>query len=104
VAGGDSIDESEVDGSGDHLEAADSGAHDHLALEVEAVGPQPHVAQQVRRVEAKTALRIGDAGLRRLGDRPGRESIGEPAAGQHLTEEMRASADDQVGLRLLVAL
>src|SRR2546428_11235115 len=88
MAGGEAIDESEVDGSGDDLESVATGADDHLALQIEAIAAQADVAQEVGGVQAVAALRIGDAGLRGSGDGPGRESICQATAGQHLVEEV----------------
>ena len=61
MTGGNPIDEAEVDGDGDDFEAAAAGLHDDLALHVESVGAQSHVAQQIRRVKPEAALRVGDA-------------------------------------------
>src|SRR5207248_9207251 len=59
-----------------------------------------HVAQKIRGVEPEAALGVGDAGLRRLRNRPGGESIRHSPARQHLSEQMCASADNQIGVRL----
>src|SRR5207249_7480792 len=100
MAGGDAIDESEVDGNGDDLESVSTGADDHLALQIEAIAAEANVAHEVRGVQAIAALRIGDAGPRRPGDGPGGESICQATPGQHLVEEVSAAADDQIGPRL----
>src|SRR5204863_8608143 len=95
-SGGEPGDESEVDGDGDHFEAVAAGADDHFALQVEAVAAQAHLEQQLRRIEAKAALRVGDVRLRAAGNGPGGEAVGHPPPRKHLVEEVCAAADDQV--------
>src|SRR5207253_1088841 len=60
MAGGEAVDESEVDGSGDDLESVATGADDHLAFQIEAIAAEANAAQEVRGVQAIAALRIGD--------------------------------------------
>src|SRR6266571_4951061 len=60
VAGGDPVDESEVDGDREDFEAADAGAHDHFALQIESFRSQADIAQKICGVETEAALRIGD--------------------------------------------
>src|SRR5204862_7933221 len=71
VAGRQPVDESEVDGDGEDLEAVAAGADDHFALQIEAVAAQAHLEQQILRIEAEAALRVGDVGLRTVRDGPG---------------------------------
>src|SRR4051812_50125697 len=96
MARGLAVDESEVDGDGDDFEAAAAGLHDHFALHVETVAAQTDAGEEAGGVEPESALRIGHVGLRRVRDAARGKTIRETAPRQHLAEEMRASADDEV--------
>src|SRR5688500_7542001 len=74
VAGGDAVDEAQLDRDGHDGEALAAGADDDLALHVEPVGAKLDCPQQLCGVEAEAALRIGDGHTRRPGDRRGREA------------------------------
>src|SRR5688500_13268839 len=94
----DAVDEAELDGDGDDLQAAPAGEDDDLALEFEAVGVQFQRAQQPRGVAAKAALRDGDRGAGRFRDAPGGEAVRVAAAREHVLEQMRAAADDEISV------
>src|ERR1700693_6391572 len=100
MAGRETIDESEVDGGGDDAETVATCAHDHFAFQVESISAHFYSAKQVCRIQTESALRVGDTGLRRPGDRPRGETIGQPPPRQHLIEEMRAATDDQIAAGL----